>query len=241
MRAIILAAGMSSRMQAVANGKPKCLLPLHGQPLIHHQLTQLSLCGVTDITIVVGHLGHAIRSAVGGATFAECVSYADFNNLWTLWSCRYLLDVECVILFADVLVTSARLDAVARAGNDCAILADISSRRPGTMRILRDRNTLVDIGSHIPVECCDGNFVGIAKFSQPGAIQLAAELEQMVAEPGHEHDYYTAALPRLRRAGYRIVIVPTLGEEWLELDTPEDYVVAASCDFYLTRRREMDT
>jgi choline kinase len=233
MRAIILAAGMSSRMQATANQRPKCLLPLHGQPLIRHQLAQLSSCSITDLLVVIGYRGEAIRSAVDGVTFAEYDGYADHNNLWTLWSCRSFLTAECLVLFADVLVTPARLAALASSEEDYAILADTSSRRPGTMRIRRDGDALIDIGSHIPVEACDGNFVGIAKFSARGAARLAMELNQIVAEPGHEEEYYTTALPRLGRAGHRIAIVAMLGDEWLELDTPEDYAIAAARDFYL--------
>ena len=59
LAAIILAAGESTRM-----GRPKALLPWAGTTLIDWQVRQMSLAGVEDIVVVLGHEAEVTRSAV---------------------------------------------------------------------------------------------------------------------------------------------------------------------------------
>src|SRR5947208_3440724 len=81
-RAIILAAGVGSRMNAIAGGRPKCLMPLHGRPLIHHQLDLLEAAGVPEVVVITGWGAEAIRAATGSrARFRHCREFAGKNNL----------------------------------------------------------------------------------------------------------------------------------------------------------------
>lgn len=54
--AVILAAGLSSRLAPISFEKPKGLLTVRGEVLIERQIRQLRAVGISDITIVVGYL-----------------------------------------------------------------------------------------------------------------------------------------------------------------------------------------
>ncbi len=54
--AIILAAGLSSRLAPISFEKPKGLLTVRGELLIERQIRQLKAVGIDNITIVVGYL-----------------------------------------------------------------------------------------------------------------------------------------------------------------------------------------
>lgn len=58
--AVLLAAGSASRM----GHRPKCLLELHGVPLIHRQLVALSQAGVDEVVVVLGHFAEDIQQAI---------------------------------------------------------------------------------------------------------------------------------------------------------------------------------
>lgn len=53
--AVILAAGLSSRLAPISYEKPKGLLKVRGEVLIERQIRQLKEAGVDDVTLVVGY------------------------------------------------------------------------------------------------------------------------------------------------------------------------------------------
>ncbi len=65
---VILAAGHGSRMGPLADRHPKSLLPVANVPLIVRHLETLQRLGVEETFIVIGHLGDAIREALGDGT-----------------------------------------------------------------------------------------------------------------------------------------------------------------------------
>jgi N-acetyl-alpha-D-muramate 1-phosphate uridylyltransferase len=65
-------------MEAVAGGRPKSLIPILGEPFVHHQLRLLVSQGIRDVVYVIGFRGEQIRAAVGdGSDFGLAVSYVD--------------------------------------------------------------------------------------------------------------------------------------------------------------------
>ncbi len=65
-------------MEAVTGGVPKSLIPILGEPFVHHQLRLLASLGIREIVYVIGFRGDQIRRAVGdGSEFGLAVSYAD--------------------------------------------------------------------------------------------------------------------------------------------------------------------
>ena len=58
--AIILAAGMSSRLYPITKDIPKCLLKIDGKQMLLHQLDLLNNLGVNNISIVTGYQSEQI-------------------------------------------------------------------------------------------------------------------------------------------------------------------------------------
>ncbi len=65
MKAMILAAGLGTRLRPITNAIPKPLLPLGGRPLIEWNLLLLRRHGVREVIINVHHLGEQIEQALG--------------------------------------------------------------------------------------------------------------------------------------------------------------------------------
>jgi Predicted sugar nucleotidyltransferases len=234
MKAVILAAGLGSRLSSVTSGKPKCLVELHGKSILRHQLDLLAACDITQVTIVTGFGAKLIRSHVKErASLVYYPNFASTNNLLTLHYCRRLLTDEVLLLFADVLLTRKALQDCASCPSDFALLVDSSQCREGTMRVRLSESSVLDIGSHIKTSEGHGNFVGVARFSAHGSELLAAELDEIVATRECSAAYYTDALASLAAKGHRLEPVSIDGSSWLEVDTEEDYLTASSQAFYL--------
>ena len=61
MRAVIMAGGKGSRLQSIASDIPKPMVPVLDKPILEHQIQNLKKSGITEITLVVGHLGNVIQ------------------------------------------------------------------------------------------------------------------------------------------------------------------------------------
>jgi len=66
MRAVIMAGGKGTRLHALTNNIiPKPMAPICGKPILEWQIECLRKNGITEICIVIGHLGEKIRHAFG--------------------------------------------------------------------------------------------------------------------------------------------------------------------------------
>lgn len=75
-KALLLAAGLGSRIRAVAGDLPKPLVPFDGQPIIAHNLRWLSRAGVTDVWINLHYQADMIRETLGdGSAFGLKTHY----------------------------------------------------------------------------------------------------------------------------------------------------------------------
>lgn len=57
-----MAGGKGTRIASIASDIPKPMIRIGGKPILEHQIENLRSCGLTDITLVIGHLGDAIRN-----------------------------------------------------------------------------------------------------------------------------------------------------------------------------------
>ena len=78
MKAIILAAGLGSRLKPLTDASPKPLLPVGGRPLIYYNLALLKKYGITDILVNVHHHAKKIMNELGnGSTIGMNISYSE--------------------------------------------------------------------------------------------------------------------------------------------------------------------
>lgn len=77
MQAVILAAGVSTRLRPLTNTLPKPMLPVLGKPMIEHIVGQLVSHDLHDIIITTHFCAERIREHFGdGTTFGARITYA---------------------------------------------------------------------------------------------------------------------------------------------------------------------
>jgi len=73
----ILAGGLATRLRPITEKIPKSLVPVAGQPFLHHQLKQLHAQGIRHAVLCVGHLGEMIRDDFGdGSAYGIRLEYS---------------------------------------------------------------------------------------------------------------------------------------------------------------------
>jgi MurNAc alpha-1-phosphate uridylyltransferase len=77
VKAMILAAGLGTRMRPLTDHCPKPLLDVAGKPLIVRHIERLAEAGFTELVINTAHLGHLIEEALGdGAAWGVSIAYS---------------------------------------------------------------------------------------------------------------------------------------------------------------------
>ncbi|MBI3598558.1 MAG: nucleotidyltransferase family protein [Nitrospirae bacterium] len=119
MKAMILAAGLGTRLRPLTEHLPKPLLPVGDQPLIYYHLALLKKYGLTDIVINVHYHAEKLMFALGdGARFGVHITYSEepailgtgggIKNLQTILGSEpflvingdILVDINLELLFA---------------------------------------------------------------------------------------------------------------------------------------------
>ena len=68
MKAVILAGGKGTRLSTLSQDIPKPMVPIGDKPLLEHQVDLLKRYGITEITIITGHLSSVIEEYFGAGT-----------------------------------------------------------------------------------------------------------------------------------------------------------------------------
>jgi D,D-heptose 1,7-bisphosphate phosphatase len=71
-----MAGGKGTRVSSIASDIPKPMIPICGKPILEHQIECLRRNGLTDIILVIGHLGQHIKEYFGDGSRFDCdISY----------------------------------------------------------------------------------------------------------------------------------------------------------------------
>lgn len=109
MQAIIMAGGKGTRLSSITNDEvPKAMVCLKGKPILEYQIECLKRNGITDIFIVIGHLGEKIKNYFGdGSKWGVFVSYfeetAPLGTAGALYYLKNDIKDTCLFLLGDLI------------------------------------------------------------------------------------------------------------------------------------------
>ena len=107
MKVIIMAGGKGTRIASVKSDVPKPMIEICGKPILLWQIESLKEQGLTDITLVIGYLGHIIKDYFGdGSKFGVNISYfVEESPLGTAGALfKMNLEEDFLLLCGDVIL-----------------------------------------------------------------------------------------------------------------------------------------
>lgn len=219
MRAIVLAAGRGTRMDADAPSK--VLVPVNDRPLIAHTVDALTGLDM-DVTIVTGAGAEAVRGALGsGVDYVHVPDYDEVNNIVSLWRARDRAREGFVLVNGDVIAEPGVFAAIVEAGDDSLLVDTSVDLTEEAMRVRVEDGRVERISKEIPLRFSHGEYIGVARFGWFGAHLLFEEIARILADGGVDQ-WYEAAIQRLADRMPLRAHTEWKGQ-WAELDTPEDY------------------
>src|SRR2546426_10850532 len=97
---IVLAAGRGTRVGAVTDGMPKCMVPLEGTPLLSWLIRRAHEV-VPEVVVVRGYQGQRLP-ADDGVVFVENPDFATTNMAYSLWCARDWFDDGFLLSYSDI-------------------------------------------------------------------------------------------------------------------------------------------
>ena len=110
-RAIIMAAGVGSRMEPLTFSTPKPLIKVNGVRMIDTVIEALHYNGIYEIYVVVGHLKEQFDSLIDkytNITLIENPYYLDWNNISSLYVARDHIN-DCFIIDGDQIIQNPKI------------------------------------------------------------------------------------------------------------------------------------
>lgn len=247
--AIILAAGLGSRLKENTRETPKCLVPVSGRPILERMLDNLDLLGLRRVTIVIGYLDHAIRGFVADwarnstraleVDFVHNERYAQSGSVLSLEMALRAAESgrdECHLLLieGDVVIDLKMLLRLVEQGGECSeaatLLAPYEPNLSGTFATVS--GGVVSAWLHESVRepgfALDSSFKTVnLTFVRRGQARarLLAQVSAVISQAGVKAPL-EFAMQNLVNDGMRIDAVSTDCLPWFEVDTPEDLAIA---------------
>jgi choline kinase len=230
VKAVLLVAGMSSRLRPLTDDLPKCLLTVAGEPILRRCIDALVGAGIGELVVVTGFLEHKIRAAVdtwftGRVTYCHNAIYTQTQNGASLLCARAAVEGQpFVMLDGDIVFDPEVLEAVVwSTHHDCLALRPADDLGDEEVKVVLDGDLVQRIHVSLPPAGAAGESIGIEKFSAATSSILFSTIEQRIAEHGAKTEYYEKAFDQLCQERQLALHAVDVGKHYCaEIDTAED-------------------
>lgn len=241
MKAVILVAGLGSRLRPYTNALPKALVPLNGIPLLEYQLCTLRQCGVCDISLVTGFIPEAFDAY--GLPHFHNDQYANSNMVYSLMKARSLFggEEDLLICYGDIAYDQQVLNGIIKSPGSLVVSADLDWLSLWQLRMddpYSDAESFImeqgsqrirSLGKKIRAkEDAQAQYIGLLKVSAEFQSQWLAEYDKMPLSES-QNLYMTDFIQALIDDGHNATASLHSGG-WLEVDSVEDKTCYESSD-----------
>jgi len=229
--AVILVAGIGSRLRPITDDRPKALVDLGGETILGRTVRLLASYGVRKVVLATGYREDAVKAAMHGApVLVEYCRNPEFDrtqNSVSLALCREALGTDAFFkLDGDVVFQRQVLERLDESSAELAVAVDagrmldaeamkISLSQPGA-------TTIAAFGKGIALSQSAGESIGIERISSSFSLKLFDALKSVI-DAGETGLYYEDVYSRLIAEGaVRAEAVAVADLPWTEVDDFSD-------------------
>ena len=241
MKAIIIAAGMGSRLKPLTDGLPKCMLRFEGKTLLQRQLEVFKACNIEDAALIKGYQKEKIDYP--GIKYYINDNYQNNNILNSLFYAEKEIKGEVIISYSDILFGKQVVEKLLASKEDISIVVDTDWKEGYKGRrhhpqeeaekvALSADNNVLEIGKVLAKKHdVHGEFIGMMKLTSRGSQRFKRHFNQAKklfrGKPFQkasifEKAYLTDMIQYMVDSGVPIHCV-IIKRGWREIDTVEDY------------------
>lgn len=237
LKAIILAAGVGSRIRPLTDNCPKSLLKIGDSTILEMMISHLKSSGINDIVIVLGYLQQQIKDYIA-SNFADMNVQFVINEHYETTNTGYSLmltepfvqNCDFIKFDADVVFEKSILNKLIASEYNNVLCIDkaINLDAEEIKVIIDDQGKVLKASKEVAPKDAVGESIGIEKISQATAKKLFSELKLMMLDTENHQAYYEAAYERLIEKNSTFNTIDITGLKWTEIDTLADFDLAKS-------------
>lgn len=228
MKALILAAGIGSRLKPLTNSIPKSLIKINGKPILFKQIDNLIANGIEEITIVSGYLSNVLEKAVhenySNVKIIRNSDYLSTNNMYSAYLAKALFNDSLLMMNADVFFDSCIIHDLLSSEYDNVIMIDIGKYIEESMKVTYNEKRITSISKQIKQKDSFGTSIDIYKFSKNGAAFFIKKCQDYIEKDNNCCLWSEVALNDILS---EVDFYPCkVKGQWCEIDTAEDLFIA---------------
>ena len=223
MKAIIMAAGIGSRLKDVNKERPKCLIEMEGVSLISRSVSLLQEQGITDICVITGYKSELLHQELQSRVhYLHNPYFQVTNSIASLWLAKDMLCDDMILLNGDLYYEEEVLKT-AMAQTGCAVmLSDLTRIENADFRFCVRGNRILKTGNKLSIQDTDCEYVGIVRIDKSFIATFRDRLESMIAL-GDFRNWWEGVLYACIDDGIDIFHKDVDGAFWSEVDHIGDY------------------
>ena len=240
-KALIIAAGLGSRLKKHTVNLPKCMLDFGGKTLLQRQLDSYKKCGIKDISLIKGYKKEKINYK--GIKYFENTDFKNNNILNSIFYAEKIINGNIIISYSDILFDASVVQRTLDSDHDISVVVDIDWRGYYVGRkdhpiseaenvIFNSNNEVEKIGKiNTGNEDVHGEFIGMIKLSNRGTEIFKQHFNRLKKiywnkpfqrSKVFQKAYLTDFIQELVDIGVKVHCV-IIESGWKEIDTVEDY------------------
>lgn len=235
MKAIILAAGLGSRIKPMTDSCPKCLLHIGDTTILERMIFNIQACGINEIIFVLGYCQEQIKKTIQlkfpklNYQYIINKRYNETNTAFSLMLAKNLIKGSSFIKFdADIVFEKTILEKLIACDDENWLCLDkkIHLDTEEVKVILDQKNKVLKISKSEDPKASSGESIGIEKINKATAKILFSELETMMKDKRNLQNYYESAYSRLIEKNIYFSALDISQLKWIEIDTKTDFTRA---------------
>ena len=227
--AVILAAGMGTRLRGVFSDRPKGFIEIGGESLIARSLRLLFERGIERVVIVAGHLGQAYHALAESDPRIRVVDNADFASTGSMASLAIGIEAieqgDFLVLESDLFYEERALDALLASPDRDALLVSGPTGATDEVFVDAPAGRLLGLSKdRAALGAVCGELVGLLRCSEALGERMCEAFSRFERTKGHgQMAYETDALVEVAGSWpVAICLVPDL--LWGEVDYEQHYL-----------------